>query len=190
MIVWTKEMIYITKGDSLLDTIPLHEVLNINETSDDFSTSQRMIATRRPDSIRTALTETVAHLPHSKSRRSLNKTSGGCLQLKTIPDGFNAGRAYHLKTNGTSCSLIAAQLSEAVKCAKKKFDRKSSFVKIKDKVKEVQESFMFQVFVGLLIVAVRRSLFLIIISVIAQFAMPNPEIISHKCGILRCTKKL
>jgi hypothetical protein len=78
------------------------------------------------------------------------------IQLKTVPEGYNLGRIYYLKTNiDTPDRLIIKHLSEARTKAKGKAERKSKFQRSQDMMRTVQESLVFQIIVAVLILLVR-----------------------------------
>ena len=90
-----------------------------------------------------------------EAKKSL--TNRGILQIKTVPDGFNFGRAYYFKENNeTSCRRIVSELSKDAETARKLFEKKSRFKQTQEFVRVYQEAFPFQITVALLIVMVSR----------------------------------
>ena len=157
--MWTRDFIYIAKGELLLDTIPLHEVLSITEICDGLNSSQSRISTRRMENVRSTQQNDSELQSHPQKNKKLLKSETGLMHLKTISDGFNAGRMYQLKSSETSSCTIVSQINAAVKAAKRREDRKSYYLKSKEAVRRFQESFTFQVFVSLMIAMVLPTQF-------------------------------
>ena len=77
------------------------------------------------------------------------------VQINTILDGYNSGRAYYLQTNSEhECCELAATLLRMAKAAKKRAEDKTRFQILQGKVLKFYDSTPFQCVVAFLIVAV------------------------------------
>lgn len=77
------------------------------------------------------------------------------LQVKTILDGYNSGRTYYLVTNNQlECMQLCVELSRLSRDAKQRKEAKGRFEKSQDWVRQLYNSFVFQVLAALLIFAV------------------------------------
>ena len=164
-IVWTHDTLYFAHGEIMVDSIPLHEILSIEEMNDD----PELPKTLQSQSM---ISFAASSLDRNNSGHGKHKNPSDCeskkealighrqciIQLKTVPEGFNLGRIYYLKANlDTPDRLIITHLSEARTKAKTKQERKTRFQTSQDMVRTVQESFVFQVLVAVLILLVRTS---------------------------------
>ena len=122
----------------MVDTIPLHEIMNIEEMLED---------------------------PESKegtkdAERDIKKKGHkhNIIQLKTVPEGFNNGKVYYLKAVNVdeASRTIVLHLMSSARSARDRVERKSRFQKSKEAVRSVQSSFAFQSLVALLIMLVRK----------------------------------
>ena len=157
---------YIARGDVLIDTIPLHEIMSVEEMNDDpesarnhnnpqgmisKSSSERHLVSSESVSNRSQSTDKDPQKKNTKSSRQ------SVLQVKTILDGYNFGRIYYLRQSiGSSSTHIVKQLLVAVRTAISVVERKSRFQKSQDMVKGFQDSFGFQVMVAILIMLVSK----------------------------------
>jgi hypothetical protein len=163
-IIWTQDTMYIARGDVLVDSIPLHEVMGVEEMTDEPDTSYHTPSTFFKVGAyekKCALSEILSMRSGSHGKDLLNKHTANSnrqsiLQVKTILDGFNLGRIYYLKpSNGSATgACIVRALSEAVSSAKRIAERKSRFEKSQDAVRGIQESLCFQITVAILIMLV------------------------------------
>ena len=119
----------------MVDTIPLHEIMKIEEMEQDESEPL------------------CKELDRESKKKSLKHS---IIQLKTVPDGFNFGKVYYLKGAhvDTPSRVVVAQLWEAAKSAKDRVERKSRFRKSQEAVLRLQSSLAFQSFVAVLIILV------------------------------------
>ena len=138
-----------------METIPLHEILSITEMKEDpndprsLSSSNKSI--RNPGSSR-QFSEQLADID---SLMSWTAGRENVLQLKTVPEGFNFGRIYYFNAGlERSGPVIVEKLSEAVRDARIRFERKSRYEKSQEAVRSVQESTVFQTLVAGLIMLV------------------------------------
>jgi hypothetical protein len=161
-IIWTQDTMYIARGEILVDTIPLHEIISVEEMQDDPETSRNPqtnhLKTSAPEK-NPASSDTLPNRNQSEKdllRKNTSKSSRqSILQVKTALDGFNFGRIYYVKPDiGTSGSNIVQSLLGAISIAKDIAERKSRFQKSQEKVRKVQESLGFQIMVAILIMLV------------------------------------
>jgi hypothetical protein len=167
LILWTQDSMYVARDDVLIDTVPLHEIMSVEEMHDEVETS------RNPQSAHVKPSPTEKLLPISESapyriqssekesqkKNAAKSSRQSILQVKTVLDGFNLGRIYYLKPNiGTTGTHIVQDLLSAVRIAKKNAERKSRFQQSQDAVRSVQESIQFQVMVAILIMLVSAPL--------------------------------
>lgn len=172
-------MIFIAIGDKMLDMIPMHEIHCIAEMNEESSSDLRRppITDSRlrdlPQSefsrvVSTSINTGVGSLQKSTTIRNGERRGAGvrflAIQIRTIPDGFNSGRAYYLRASLNDSSKrtedLVQRLSLASQAAKLRTRRKSLFLRSQDAVKVVQGSFTFQIMIAALIIAVRLILFL------------------------------
>ena len=173
---------YIACGETLVDTVPLHEILAVSEMNDDTALTSRLPSSASakftlngPSSefsracssaARTGSSErtTKANLEHDANMsRGMLRASGignkfSTVHIKTTLDGFNFGKTYYLRpASKCSVQLLVSELASAVKFAKERLHRKSIVAKSQDCVKRVHGSFAFQMLMALLIMTVRNS---------------------------------
>ena len=147
-IVWTREKLFIARGEILVDTIPLHEIVNVSEMNEDnvFSSSR---ASKITMSSQTLLPCESFENEKSDLRQSLEiksrKPSARQLQLKTVANGFNGGRTYYIRTlcNSSSDNFLE-ELTQAIRIAQKHVNRQSWSIKCQETVRRLQESTPFQ----------------------------------------------
>lgn len=177
-IIWIPDMIFIAIGDKMLDMIPMHEIHCIAEMNEESSSDLRRppITDSRlrdlPQSefsrVSTSINTGVGSLQKSSTIRNGERRGAGvrflAIQIRTIPDGFNSGRAYYLRASLNDSSKttedLVQRLSFASQAAKLRTRRKSLFLRSQDAVKVVQGAFTFQIMIAALIIAVRLILFL------------------------------
>ena len=132
----------------MVDTIPLHEIVNVSEMNEDnvFSSSRASKITMSSHSL-----SPCESFENEKSdlRQSLEiksrKPSARQLQLKTVANGFNGGRTYYIRTlcNSTSDNFLE-ELTQAIRIAQKHVNRQSWSIKCQETVRRLQESTPFQ----------------------------------------------
>lgn len=77
------------------------------------------------------------------------------VQLSTIREGHNSGRAYYLQTDSKNAlEVLMSCLQRNVKAAKKRSESKNSFRRLQNKVRRFYDSKFFQAMIALLIGAV------------------------------------
>jgi hypothetical protein len=150
----------------MVDSIPLHEILSIEEMNDDPEFSKTTLQSQ------SMMSFAANPLDRKNSDQGKNKNPSDCesnkvalighrqciIQLKTVPEGFNLGRIYYLKANlDTPDRLIVTHLSEARIKAKSNQERKTKFQASQDVMRTVQESIAFQILVAVLILLVRTA---------------------------------
>jgi hypothetical protein len=162
-VLWTHDTLYFAHGEVMVDSIPLHEIMSIEEMNEDLELSQSL----QSPSIRPFISISTLERKNSTLDQGKDKTADTeqkkltghrkcIIQLKTVPEGFNLGRIYYLKANvDTPDRLIITHLSEARIKAKGIAERKSKFQKSQDMMRKVQESLVFQIIVAMLILLVR-----------------------------------
>ena len=169
-VVWTKDTLFVCRGPSAVDKVPLHEILSVTEMNDEFVGirpaqnrsyifSSLSESRGKPDCQQEKQDE--AHVQKQKSFSTQGNLSN-ILQIKTVADGFNSGRTYYFSTReGANPELlrqnIVAKLSEHVLKAQRKAEAKSRFQRSQEKVQWLQRSMLFQTTVAVLIMMVRRS---------------------------------
>ena len=130
----------------MVETIPLHEILCVCEVHEDNAFSQRrssFIMSFSSSFEKNPKSE--IHDSHRPNELKHRKFVARQLQIKTIPDGFNGGRTYSIRTLIAAASeSLLEQLSHAASVAKKLSDRKSRYIRCQEAVKTVQESTFFQ----------------------------------------------
>jgi hypothetical protein len=167
----------------MVDRIPLHEILSIEEMNEDPDLSKTIQSSSikaqsiKSQCIRSQTMKSSSALSFERTNSStdgvrLRKDKIGIeseprklalkghrqciIQLKTLPEGFNLGRTYYLKANyDTPDRLIITQLSDARINAKRIAERKSRIQQSRDLMRTVQESLVFQFTVAVLILLVR-----------------------------------
>ena len=132
----------------MVDTIPLHEIVNVSEMNEDnvFSSSRASKITMSSHSL-----SPCESFENEKSdlRQSLEiksrKPSARQLQLKTVANGFNGGRTYYIRTlcNSSSDNFLE-ELTQAIRIAQKHVNRQSWSIKCQETVRRLQESTPFQ----------------------------------------------
>jgi hypothetical protein len=177
-IIWITDMIFIAIGDKMLDMIPMHEIHCIAEMNEESSsvlrrppiTDSRLrdLSQSEFSRVGTSANTGVRSLQKSATMKHGERRGGGvrflAIQIRTIPDGFNSGRAYYLRAplNESSKTIeeLVHRLSLASQAAKLRTRRKSLLLRSQDEVKIVQGSFAFQIIIAALIIAVKLILFL------------------------------
>jgi hypothetical protein len=156
---------YVARGDVLVDTIPLHEIISVEEMKDDPDTARNTqttlttaMSTERSVSFsETASSRNMASDKDQQKKNASKSSRQSILQVKTALDGFNFGRIYYLKPSiRSSGANIVRHLLGAVSTAKAIVERKSRFQKSQEMVRGVQESLAFQIMVAILIILVRE----------------------------------
>ena len=153
MIVWTETTIYIAREEILIDTIPLHEIECINEMNEEVNTGNK-----NKSNIMNKKSPTMHDEDDDqamKIRKARSKGRSVLLYLKTIQEGFNAGRSYYIKaTINNSSDSISAKLNAAAYTAKQRVYRKSLYQKSQEAAKALHKSFLFQMCVASFILLV------------------------------------
>ena len=138
-----------------METIPLHEILSITEMKEDPEFAVRSLAQSKL--VKGASRNFTSDQSNTVIETMMNWTGGreNVLQLKTVPEGFNFGRIYYFNAGlERSGPVIVEKLSEAVRAARIRFERKSRYEKSQEAVRSVQESTVFQTLVAGLIMLV------------------------------------
>ena len=152
--MWTNDTLYVARGDTLVETIPLHEILSITEMKED----PDFRCATQPQKLSKGSSRVYTQEQSSTETDSTTNWTGGrenTLQLKTVPEGFNFGRIYYFNAGlERSGPVIVEKLSEAVRDARIRFERKSRYEKSQEAVRCVQESTIFQTLVAGLIMLV------------------------------------
>ncbi len=163
-VVRTQDTLYIARAETLVDTIPLNEIISVAEMNDESHSLQSLkgssISLRSTSGISDRVLMEQLNAKETLDRESKKTATKGhrpnILQIKTAPDGFNFGRTYYLKTGiDILGQTIVADLLQATKLAKARSNRKSRFIKSQETVRYFQESLVFQIFVASLIMLVR-----------------------------------
>jgi hypothetical protein len=154
---------YVARGEALVDTIPLHEIISVEEMKDEPENARGSqitgVAAVTSEKSMASSETTSEKEPHKKTAKSSRQS---IIQVKTALDGFNFGRIYYLKPSiGSSGADIVRDLLGAVQIARSIVERKSKFQKSQDMVRGVQESLGFQILVAILIMLVRAPRFLL-----------------------------
>ena len=167
-------MLFIANGDRMVDRIPMHEILSVNEMSQDPSSillrpsavflhsrksrNYSLDAASSGELLRLASTEQPQTVPceETESRRFGGRTLA--IQINTIADGFNFGKIYYLRAiSNASNRAIVPKLTSAARAAKSRMHRNSLLQNSQDSVKRVHESFIFQLIMAILIMTVILS---------------------------------
>ena len=164
-IVWTDDTLYVSRGDVIVETIPLHEITSVDEMNEDSEVetlSHGSASIRQGSSMIMKALESDGSDKKSEVER-LKAVGRGHLQsilmLKTITDGFNFGRIYYLNPNtDISSRVLASQIWTAACAAKARVEQKSRFRKSQDFVMSFQQSTIFQMTMAALIMLVSTLL--------------------------------
>ena len=168
--IFMKDSFYITKagsGDTVIDVVPLSEIIEINEMSTD-GLKGKPTTSRNSFSFMTAINTTSSENNVGESIAS-DEFSPKCGELarkghqqsifhiNTIPDGFNLGRTYYFQVASEQrCRTIIAEITVLTEAARKRADRSSRWKKAQDMVRSVQTALPFQMCMVALILTVRR----------------------------------
>ena len=143
-----------------MDTIPLHEIVSVTSELKRKRTNSIISigsnSERIPNSLmmKRAQSSFLLRSGISPGQDGSGQTSN-VLQIKTIPEGFNSGRTYALKTCSEEQLLeITVQLEKIAVAARNRAEAKSRLRKSQDSVRQAYCSLAFQCCVALLIVAV------------------------------------
>ena len=150
---------YIARGEVLVDTVPLHEIISVEEMKDEVETARNPHASNQ---LKAAVTEknhgssdTASSEKDPQKKNAAKSSRQSILQVKTDLDGFNFGRIYYLKPGmGAPGASIVQHLLGAIGTARDIEERKSRFQKSQESVRRVQESLGFQIMVAVLIMLV------------------------------------
>ena len=139
------------------DQIPLHEIKTIeimSESTDiDLDTGTRQNDDERHENI-SSMKEIHLFLPRMSSEKF--DSCPKVIQIETIPDGYNSGRVYYLKTESTECcESIVKDLKSYASAAKGRKAGISSFQKLQTIALSIHDSIPFQIVSALLIIAVQ-----------------------------------
>jgi hypothetical protein len=165
-IICTHDTLYFVHGEFMVDSIPLHEILNINEMNEDPEQSRPTPSSSTKSSTNISFARTNSTSESSIGLRNADECEAkkttlrghrqSIIQLKTMPEGFNLGRTYYLKPKrDASDQKMIAHLLDARIRAKEIAESKSKIQKSQDVMRTVQESFVFQSVVAVLILLVR-----------------------------------
>ena len=159
----------------MVDSIPLHEILSINEMNEDpdlsrptlHSSSTKSSTTISFDRIDSASEVSVAFkkdknaCEYEAKKATLKGRRESTIQLKTTPEGFNLGRTYYLKPNlDAPDQLVITKLSNAIIHAKVIAEKRSKIQKSMEMIRTIHESLIFQSIVAVLILLVRALILL------------------------------
>jgi hypothetical protein len=170
--VWTKDAFYVARPNetNILDSIPLHEINDVMEMSDDPDAtkfqqmrSKQNVYSRTdterkdgPDGTRDIMHPTI----FNDSSFFSSKSSAKCVfQIKTALDGVVAGRTLFFSTRTETDpeqqrQAIVSTLKDAVATAHRKALVMSRFQKAQEAVRWIQGSLVFQIFMAILIMMV------------------------------------
>eukprot|EP00291_Cryptomonas_curvata_P012215 CAMPEP_0172202658 /NCGR_PEP_ID=MMETSP1050-20130122/30796_1 /TAXON_ID=233186 /ORGANISM="Cryptomonas curvata, Strain CCAP979/52" /LENGTH=244 /DNA_ID=CAMNT_0012880677 /DNA_START=80 /DNA_END=810 /DNA_ORIENTATION=- len=163
--VWTKALIYFirTADKAVVDTIPLNEIVSVASINKNLKRKRTLSMISISSSIEnTSVQEPGKIQKDSESSSILGKLqrapssdpSDAIIQIKTIPEGFNSGRTYHLQADSEEQgSAIASQLEKISKDVKHHAEAKSRFQKSQEKVKAIYCSLPFQTTIAILIIS-------------------------------------
>jgi hypothetical protein len=108
-----------------------------------------------------------ALLDYQRGKRSCDETSkfrassgrgGVSFQIRTLVNGFNSGRTYHLHSNSVDeCDEVVGNLRMLVEIAVKRAYKESKFRESQKWLRTIYESNIFQFFSSFLIVLVKLS---------------------------------
>ncbi len=122
-----------------MDSVPLKEIDRILEMQDGMISMKDGVHTKYEAS--------------NKTMQSFNT-----IQIKTIPNGFNSGRAYYLRPRADSpddvCRRIVEQMGGMAESAKKRAIVVSHFKRVQQAMRSLHDSLPFQALVSMLIMAV------------------------------------
>ena len=187
-IFWTKEKIYFTRRnpklgeidntspylDTIIDSIPLDEIVSVNDPEDTISVSTSDPFTfnrfskllnsfyeRDTSGIRNAPGVRNTARRGSSSYLSENLTTTGQLtqnssiQIRTETYGFNSGRTYYIRIAGGQQGYAIASLSSLCRVARQNKEAITRFRKNQEAVRRVYCSAPVQYLIAALIAAVR-----------------------------------
>ena len=147
--------------------VPLHEITSISEmmdadkirgsidfddlnNADSFSGSSNSITTRNLLHADESYQD-----PQGNAKFVENELEKSCIQIRTLPDGFNSGRTYYLQTNSEiHRSCVVNDILKAVDEAKTRYAATSFFRSSQLRILRVYDTMQFQVLVALLIMTV------------------------------------
>jgi hypothetical protein len=173
--VWTKDSLYVARPNdsTVIDSIPLneiHAVMEMNEEPDYLKTNQQSFYHRLKNNIQTdkkdeaeAPTELeVLRASQGSSFFSRSSKKNCVLQIKTALDGVVAGRTIYLSTRTDPNpeqrrQAVVVSLNDAAVIAQKKALAMSRFQKAQERVRMIQGSLPFQVFMAALIMLVNNE---------------------------------
>ena len=143
--------------DMIRDQIPLHEIKKIEimsrATDIDLDTRARQNDDERHQSVSSMGSN---HIVSSRTSGDRDDACPKVIQIETIPDGYNSGRVYYLKTESTECcESIVEELRSYAKAAKERKAGNSSFQKLQTIELPIHDSIPFQIVSALLIIAVQ-----------------------------------
>jgi hypothetical protein len=155
MIAWSNRVVKFSRiGEAVaIDSIPLHEIVLVSKMNHD---DINMLDSRSMDSRFPAYIYPRSWIPHTNAVRASQFEV--LLQIKTIPEGFNSGRTYYLKTSSDdNGNLIISKLETAIRHHRKKHEIHTRFEKSQKSVKKFISSTFFKSASCLLILAVRNT---------------------------------
>ena len=165
MILWTDDTLYVAREDSIVENIPLHEVVASEEMNDDHMPEQTMMETNKSQTFKqdlnkvqeSSLAGNMKNAIELPSRKNLTRGQvQTIIQLRTVSEGINFGRVYYFKPSiETPASEMITRLSDASREAQQRSDRKSRFEKSQEFARRLQQSTLFQIAMGVLIMLVR-----------------------------------
>ena len=97
-----------------------------------------------------------AEAPRMKNALTEGENCLEIIQIKTIPEGFNSGRTYCLRTSRVGfCEAFCLEMTSKSKAARVRAEKLSRFQKNQAFLRKIYRSNPFQMFVSFLILAVR-----------------------------------
>ena len=139
-IVWNRELTQFSRIDDgkVVDAIPMAEIDIVQEMNYGTLSIQSEEGSNQSN-----------ELPKPKLFNTF--------QIKTVPNGYNSGRSYYLRTKpDDNCPKIIQLLLDVANAARQKALALSRFKRAQKAVRIVHDSVYFQVFVCLLIFAVSQ----------------------------------
>lgn len=140
--VFTKQILVFSRlnDDEVVDSIKLHEIKNIKDTSARVQTGQMNIDPENEN---------------SKMSNTKSENAKKMFQIETSEEGYNAGRVYTIQLKSeTDFNAIINDLSRFCKIARDKAEARTRFKRTQDRVSKIFNSNPVQGFLALLIFTV------------------------------------
>jgi hypothetical protein len=160
LIAWTDTILYVARGEQLIDTIPLHEIDTVKEMNEEVnssSTINKKSALNSSSFEEKASPTSFSDPMGDEKKKTIFKGRSILLHIKTISDGFNAGRSYYLKAIVNASDSITVKISAAARAAKRTMYKKSLYQVSREMAKLLHQSFVYQTCGALLILMVTAS---------------------------------